>query len=207
MTVMNPLRTGQRITAIGCNDMAMTWRREFTVQQVRPEPTPCGYENRMVHYGNVVQRRKRKAEAFAIKPDSTIVLDGWDLPILADTDQRSFRGNALLNLIGEEAVIKALIDSAIVVSDNAKALCVVWGSTVVNNRTPGVTCYSPSEEFTILYRELAKMRRHAVMERMLKESEPACNCEREVPTGQPFPNYCAEHDGDYSQWLVSNNID
>jgi hypothetical protein len=39
------------------------------------------------------------------------------------------------------------------------------------------------------------------------DSLPAdgCECDREV-TG-PVPNYCRIHDGDYSSWLASNNID
>jgi len=32
---------------------------------------------------------------------------------------------------------------------------------------------------------------------------PACNA---APNG-PVPAYCPEHDGDYSAWLVANNID
>lgn len=32
---------------------------------------------------------------------------------------------------------------------------------------------------------------------------PACN----APPNGPIPAYCPEHDGDYSAWLVSNNID
>ena len=39
------------------------------------------------------------------------------------------------------------------------------------------------------------------------ESLESCNCYLEVPAGQPMPNYCPVHDGDYESWLVANNVD
>ena len=39
------------------------------------------------------------------------------------------------------------------------------------------------------------------------DDSQSCNCHLEVPTGQPMPNYCPIHDGDYESWLVANNID
>ena len=37
------------------------------------------------------------------------------------------------------------------------------------------------------------------------ETEPGCTCDH--PVSGPVPNYCTVHDGDYSDWLVFNNID
>jgi hypothetical protein len=40
-----------------------------------------------------------------------------------------------------------------------------------------------------------------------KEDDPRCTCNMPVPDGQPMPNYCPLHDGDYESWAVSNNVD
>ena len=34
-----------------------------------------------------------------------------------------------------------------------------------------------------------------------------CTCHLDQPWDSPVPNFCPVHDGDYSSWLVSNNID
>lgn len=207
----NPLKAGQPITVIGCSDMAVTFRREYTVKQPVAEPSPIGFRWK---YASVVERGKRKPYDLMVKPGSTLVLRGWNLPVRADSEGGSFRGNALINMIGNVDTIRSLIENeaALPVTDEAKAVCVVWGDPIVDTGTPGVTFTMPSDRCTLLYRELAETRGHAVLDRLIaemdEEERAECpNCTREVPTGQPFPNYCPVHDGDYSSWLVSNNID
>lgn len=34
-----------------------------------------------------------------------------------------------------------------------------------------------------------------------------CNCYLDTPCNGPVPNYCPEHDGDYSSFLAANNCD
>lgn len=38
-------------------------------------------------------------------------------------------------------------------------------------------------------------------------SDDRCTCHMDQDPMSPVPNYCAEHDGDYSSFLVSNNCD
>jgi hypothetical protein len=41
--------------------------------------------------------------------------------------------------------------------------------------------------------------------KLRKVKDPRCQCD--APCNGPVPPYCPLHDGDYSSWLASNNID
>src|SRR5262249_3236659 len=69
----------------------------------------------------VLQRGKRKDMYLDLEQDA-ILLDGWDLPLKADTECGGvFAGNACFNLIGDPEAIRSLIETRAVLPVRAEA--------------------------------------------------------------------------------------
>ena len=71
-------------------------------------------------------RGKRGTSAlrtFREEPNNFILLDGWDLPVKADTDGNTFMGNACFNFVAETPeIVRELIEKATIpASYQAKA--------------------------------------------------------------------------------------
>lgn len=121
------LVVGQRVTLLRIDDcLAMTHRYEFEVRNVL-EPERVGYEGRKQRVAVVRQRGKRKEHYLDLASDD-ILLEGWGLPFITDTESSGIMaGNACYNLIGEPEVIRQCIESRAVipVTDAAKAKVIV----------------------------------------------------------------------------------
>ena len=118
---------GQRVTLLRIDDcLAMTHRYELEVRELL-EPERVGYQGRKQRIAVVRQRGKRK-EQFLDLEDDDILLDGWGLPFITDTEGAGIMaGNACYNLIGEPEVIRQYIETkaVVAVSDEAKAKIIV----------------------------------------------------------------------------------
>src|SRR5262245_26905759 len=79
------LQTGQRVTLLKIDDcMAMTHRYQLEVR-AGLEPSNVGYEGRKRRIAVVRQKGKRK-ECYLDLAADDILLDGWDVPFVADTE-------------------------------------------------------------------------------------------------------------------------
>ncbi|HEY2787419.1 MAG TPA: hypothetical protein VGJ05_20860 [Fimbriiglobus sp.] len=151
------LVAGQRVTLFRIDEMlAMTSRFEFAVRSVL-DPQPVGYEGRKQRMAVVRQRGRRKDVYLDLAADD-IVLDGWDLPFRADTEEGGvMAGNACYNFVGEPEAIRGSIEGRAVVpvSDGAKAKIIV-------TRSPRTSCGSDGQ--ALLYPEIDT--HHAVVNRL-----------------------------------------
>ena len=93
------LKIGQKYTSFEIGEMmATTIKRQFVVKDIKDGKT-------------IIQFKGKKKEYYLKEPDKdTAIFKGWELPFLADSDTNSFRGNALINLIGKEHEIKDYFD-------------------------------------------------------------------------------------------------
>jgi hypothetical protein len=107
------LTVGQRLTLLKIDPMlAWTHRYEVEVRQVLEPHTVEHHESR---------------QRLALAHDD-IVLDGWDLPLRADSEcARVIHGNACYNLVGDPAVIRHCLETraTLPVSNDAKAKIIV----------------------------------------------------------------------------------
>jgi hypothetical protein len=98
------------------------------------EPERVGYQGRKQRVAVVRQRGKRKEQYLDLEHDD-ILLDGWGLPFITDTEGAGIMaGNACYNLIGEPEVIRQYIETkaVVAVSDEAKAKIIVARSARTN---------------------------------------------------------------------------
>ncbi len=104
------LSVGQRVTLLRIDDcLAMTHRYELEVRSLYG-PERVGYQGRKERLAVVRQRGKRK-DQFLDLEDDDIVLDGWGLPFITDTESSGIMaGNACFNLIGEPEVIRQYVE-------------------------------------------------------------------------------------------------
>jgi hypothetical protein len=157
------LTQGQRVTLLTIDSvMAMTQRYELEVRRAL-DPQAVGYQNSRQRVAIVRQRGRRKDQYLDLAVDD-ILLDGWDLPFMADTEGDGvMSGNACFNLIGQPATIRELIKTRAVrpVPDSAKAKILV-------SRSVRTTCDDSGTE--LLYPEID--RHHAVVNRF-KEARAA----------------------------------
>ncbi|HOP98951.1 MAG TPA: hypothetical protein PLK78_16155 [Verrucomicrobiota bacterium] len=108
----NPLKVGQRITIFGISDMlANTVKQEATVREVLPGDFRLDYAGapRGGHRLAVIQPRGKRKQYYLDAKPSTLIFEGWDLPVVTDGDipaeasecgliVHRFVGNACLNL-------------------------------------------------------------------------------------------------------------
>ena len=148
---------GQRVTLLCIDDcLAMTHRYELEVRSLL-EPERVGYQGRKQRIAVVRQRGKRKEQYLDLEVDD-ILLEGWGLPFLTDTEGAGIMaGNACYNLIGEPEVIRQCIETmaVVAVSDQAKAKIIV-------TRSPRTNCCDDVQ--ALLYPDIPT--RHAVVNRM-----------------------------------------
>lgn len=160
---MKTLAVGQRITLFRIDNlMAMTHRYELEVRAVL-EPTTVGYEHRQ-RVAIVRPRGKRKDQYLDVDWDD-ILLDGWNVPFKADTEESGvFSGNACYNLVGDPVVIKDWIEHKTVfpVADEAKAKILV-------SPAPRTTCDDSGT--VLLYPEIDT--HHAVINRYKEKQDDA----------------------------------
>lgn len=101
------------------------------------------------------QRGKRK-EGNLLLTDSMLFLEGWDLGLNVDTDYSSFSGNALINLVGNQEVLRQKIEQL-----NKYAFS-----------NMGIIAYAETPQevgrMMILYPDKADLN-HAVVRRILKK--------------------------------------
>jgi hypothetical protein len=152
------MQVGQKFTLLRIDDMmAMTHRYEFEVREARPEPfEQVGYHKRP-RLAVMRLRGKRKDAYLDLKPDD-IVLDGWNVPFLADTECAGvYSGNACYNLVGNPGVIRICLENRALlpISDGAKAKILVSPS-------PRTTC--DESGVVLLYPEIET--HHAIINRM-----------------------------------------
>jgi hypothetical protein len=101
----NPIPLG-KYTVLWIGGMATTNKRELEILEFKE------YGN-YAQYNDIVQvifkeKGKRKINGFFLK-SSMAFLSGWNLGVSVDTDFNSFKGNACLNLVGEEEDLKEII--------------------------------------------------------------------------------------------------
>src|SRR3990167_5032864 len=89
------LQTGWKYTIFEISEfMATTIKRQFVVKDIKDGKT-------------IIQFKGKRKEYYLKEPDkNTAIFKGWDLPFMADSDTNSFRGNALINLVGKEHIIR-----------------------------------------------------------------------------------------------------
>ena len=151
------LSQGQTVTLLRIDDaLAMTHRYELEVRAAL-EPQAVGYEGREQRVATVRQHRKRKDFYLDLKADD-ILLDGWDLPLKADTEcDGVMSGNACFNLVGEPEEIRHCLETKAIrpLTDDAKAKIIVSPS-------PRTKCNE--DDVILLYPEIETQ--HAVVNRM-----------------------------------------
>ena len=115
-----------------------------------------------------VFKAKGKRKEFYLQPlkDNNLVFEGWDLPVRIDSEgdyvlepghvmaSKIFRGNACINLIGDENVIKDYVEN--------KNLNEIFSSK-------GEIVYCKGKEEKVLYPEIEVS--HAVINRMKLEGK------------------------------------
>lgn len=118
-------------------------------------------------------RRKRKRYYLALD-DDTLIFEGWDIPLVPDTDTDRFRGNACFNFVGDAATVRDYIERHNV---NPFFREENKGKVIAIERN------GDGEREVLAYPEIPI--RHAVIERM-KESanngKEAAPCESTVPS-------------------------
>jgi hypothetical protein len=124
------MQTGQRITLLRIDDgLALTQRYELKVCSIC-DGAPATWPGRGRRLAIVQQRGKKKSRYLDLGPDD-ILLDGWDLPMRADTECAGvFAGNGCFNLIGDPGAIRECLETKAVfpISDGAKAKVLVGRS-------------------------------------------------------------------------------
>ena len=89
------LEIGQKYTMFEISEfMATTIKRKFVVKEIEGNKTIIQFEG------------KRKKYYLPEITEEKAIFKGWELPFIADSDTNSFRGNALINLVGKEHEIK-----------------------------------------------------------------------------------------------------
>lgn len=133
--------------------MALTHRIEINLINLTKISNYAQYQNLL----NISfkQRGKRK-ENNMLLTESMIFLEGWDLGLNVDTDYSSFNGNALINLVGNQEVLRQKIEQ----------------SNKYNFTNLGIIAYAETPQeignMMILYPEKADLN-HAVVRRILKK--------------------------------------
>jgi len=157
---MNQIFTvGQRVTIIGIGGIGHTTKTEMTVVSIC-EPTMSGGCRGAARYGTFKPRGKRKTYYLTVDNDS-LVFNGWDLPILIDSEIPSyggFQGNACLNVsmngLTDLSYLRKWIEDHNLnpaFGDQEKAKILVPGATI-------------NDESTLLYPEIET--HHAVINGM-----------------------------------------
>ena len=85
---MENFKIGQKLTLVTINSMALTIKSEIE----------------LIDYNGLffVFKYKKKGERYLLKLGKTdLVFEGWNLPIIADTETNYYRGNACLNFLSE----------------------------------------------------------------------------------------------------------
>jgi len=137
------LKTGEKYTMIGISEfMAHTYRRELTIK---------GKNNDRYIFS---EKGKRKQFLFPEKLKDIAIFEGWDLPFKVDSDTGSFCGNALVNMVGDEKVIKDYFDNKQLNPDFKKDVVVLVGE---------------KDSRKVLYPEIAKDSGHAVIMEIMNE--------------------------------------
>jgi hypothetical protein len=161
------LTKGQKLTVIDISDgMANTIKGEITITEVLPEPRAVrfGEKTRVALY----KPRGGRKEFYLDTGRSTLVFEGWSLPIVPDFDipraggSKSFCGNACLNLGAPSIdVLRDYIDNKNLndaFTEKAIVLFVEVGSPCDGD---GVLAY-PDADMT---------RGHAVIDRIKEKAE------------------------------------
>lgn len=152
------LKVNGKYTVISISEStAMTRKMEITITNKIELNGKIGYEYKL----------KGKRTSFALRPkDSSLILEGWDIPIKADTDCAGvWRGNACLNLVGD-------IDTARFYIDNKNLNeGLIKGKILLVNPSD-----SQDTGITILYPDEAGKLGHAVIDRYLMKQERGCVC-------------------------------
>ena len=151
------LSVGQRVTLLKIDEcLAMTHRYEMEVRQTL-DAQPVGYEGRKTRLAVIRQRGKRKDLYLDMAKDD-ILLDGWGLPFMTDTETSGvFAGNACYNLVGEPEAIRHCIETKAVlpVTNDAKGKIIV---------ARGERTRCDDEGLALLYPDIET--HHAVVNRM-----------------------------------------
>lgn len=107
------LKVGEKYTLLSVSEfMANTLKTEITITAILPIQEYAQYKN--VLQVNFIQRGKRKQNGFYLK-DSDVFLLGWDLGLMIDSDtEKGFKGNALINLIGDKQTATDIINKTYV---------------------------------------------------------------------------------------------
>ena len=148
------LKIGENYTFLYVDSfMALSHKVEITLTSITKKGNYAQYQNLL----NISfkQRGKRKENNISLS-DSMLFLEGWDLGLNVDTDYNSFNGNALINLIGNQAVLRRRIEQ----------------SNKYNFANMGIIAYAETPQevgcMMILYPEKADLN-HAVVRRILKK--------------------------------------
>lgn len=144
---------GEKYTLVFVSEaLAMTCKLEVTIWDKMTQEE----KERLSTVVWFKQRGKRKIQAIKLK-NSSMVFKGWDLPLRVDTGGSSFRGNACLNFVGDIDEIRRFIDAYNVNENASKGIVLCVGETLEGNER-------------VVYPEIAKTERHAVIRRVLREA-------------------------------------
>jgi hypothetical protein len=153
------IELNQDYTIIALNGMAMTIKHCFNVLDFK-EGT--GYEKR--HFEITFKEKgKRKARVFSPEMKHTLIFKGSNIPFKVDSDFNHFQGNALINLVSDNAeMVKKYIEEMNLNPAVEKYRIVMW-------KLEGDDYNQDEKTLTILYKDLAVKEGHAVMNRYLEE--------------------------------------
>lgn len=94
---------GQQITLIGVSSMAFTSFTQVTI-------------TRELNGKYVIKHKGKRKEYYLSNPEeTTLVFEGWDIPFTTDAEApavngvKKFRGNACINLVGNEEIIREYV--------------------------------------------------------------------------------------------------
>jgi len=103
----NPIPKGKYTLIYVGESMALTYKVEVEVLEFNEIENYAQYTDLVEMVFKV--RRKRKLSALKLK-SSMLLLSGWDLGLMVDTDLNSFKGNACLNFVGNPEEVKKKIE-------------------------------------------------------------------------------------------------
>jgi hypothetical protein len=148
---MNNITIGKQYTRYSISDfMACTSVQRFTIR---------GYDAATQRF--IIQPQGKRKQYYLNNPQgrearSIALFEGWEQPFKADSETSSFSGNALINIVGDAAIVRAWFETKNLYDDFDKSLVVV-----VDQSKP----YAQRE--TAVFPELQQPGAHAVLDRII----------------------------------------
>ena len=148
------IKEGGKYTMIDVSSaMAMTRKNEITITKIEPCEQYAQYRD-IIRL--VFKRKGKRKELCVFLKQSMIFLEGWDVDVKVDTDFNTFKGNALINLVGSPEEIKTLLERSNVYPFTNKGLITYAYACTINSES-------------MLYPDEADLS-HAVIERLMAKS-------------------------------------